>query len=177
MYYNDRSTKIFFDTEFSDLKQDAELISIGMITEHGDKYYLELSFDESKASGWVKEHVIPYLSSSEYKSPEYSIHRWLQLVAGASPTCKVTMISDCYAYDWVLFCALFEEGLPGFINYIPVDLATLFYAAGADPDVGREEFAGVCGADQKHNSMWDAEVIKRCFDKLLALKHDKYAAQ
>lgn len=49
----------------------------------------------------------------------------------------------------------------------------MFYAAGIDPDISQEEFAGVNAATCKHDAMWDAEVIKLCFDKLSALKHDK----
>jgi hypothetical protein len=74
--------------------------------------------------------------------------------------------SDCLAYDWVLFCDLFGGAMkvPSNIYYIPFDICTLFKARGVDPDVNREEFAGITGS--KHNALHDAKVIKVCYEKL-----------
>ncbi len=56
--------RIFFDTEFTDLKKDAELISAGFITEKGDSLYFERTdFDRSKSNEFVKETVYPLLDA------------------------------------------------------------------------------------------------------------------
>jgi hypothetical protein len=85
----------------------------------------------------------------------------------------VEIWSDCLSYDWVLFCELFGGAMkvPDFIYYIPFDICTLFHSKGIDPDVSREDFAGASGAidKQKHNALWDAWIIKGCYDKLNAL--------
>jgi hypothetical protein len=77
------------------------------------------------------------------------------------------MWSDCLAYDWVLFCQLWRGAfnIPKVVYYIPFDLATVFRVTGNDPDVNREEFAGIEGA--KHNALHDARVIKACYDRLV----------
>lgn len=89
---------------------------------------------------------------------------------------QVEVWSDCLAYDWVLFCELFGGAfnIPKNVYYIPFDLSTLFKIKGIDPDINREEF---CYAEvylqkpisekPKHNSLWDAIVIKMCYDKLI----------
>ena len=49
---------------------------------------------------------------------------------------------------------------------MPFDLCTLFKAKGIDPDISREEFSNMKENSQKHNALWDAKVIKRCFELL-----------
>jgi len=77
------------------------------------------------------------------------------------------MWSDCLAYDWVLFNDLFGHAfnIPKNVYYIPFDICTLFKLKGIDPDINREEFAGMQGA--KHNALHDAKVIKACYEKLM----------
>lgn len=83
---------------------------------------------------------------------------------------KVEMWSDCLSYDWVLFNNIFGHAfnIPKNVYYIPFDLCTLFRVPGVDPDISREEFSGMNGSDsEKHNALWDAKVIKACYDKLM----------
>jgi hypothetical protein len=85
---------------------------------------------------------------------------------------KLKFVSDCMAYDWVLINALWGGALntPEFIDYIPIDICTMFTDRDIDPDINREEFAfegtGVPDGAAKHNSLWDAEVIKLCYEKM-----------
>lgn len=81
---------------------------------------------------------------------------------------QVEMWSDCLAYDWVLFCQLFcgAFDIPDNVYYIPFDICTMFKLKGIDPDINREEFAGVADAKEKHNALHDAEVIRSCYWKL-----------
>jgi len=54
---------------------------------------------------------------------------------------------------------------------IPFDICTLMKIKGIDPDINREKFA-LNGKDvpnnvAKHNSLWDAKIIKKCYEKLI----------
>ncbi len=79
--------------------------------------------------------------------------------------------SDCLSYDWVLFNDLFGHAfnLPENIYYIPFDICTLFEVKGIDADISREEFIGNSVIGEKHNALYDAKVIKACYDKLINL--------
>jgi len=82
------------------------------------------------------------------------------------------MWSDCLAYDWVLFCQLWGHAfnIPPCVYYIPFDLATLLMLKGIDPDIDRESFANMIGDDgTKHNALWDALVIQKCYEKAVRL--------
>jgi len=39
---------------------------------------------------------------------------------------------------------------------------------GIDTDISREEFSEMTENSEKHNALWDAKVIKKCFHKLLS---------
>lgn len=172
-------TKVFFDTEFTGLHQNTTLISIGLVAETGETFYAELTdYAKSQVDNWVMENVISQLcldlsytidsrkilikGDSELVSDE--LRRWL------SQFDKVEMWSDCLSYDWVLFCQLFGHAfkIPKNVYYIPFDLSTLLKIKGIDPDISREEFAGPGRplSGEKHNALYDAEIIEMCYNKL-----------
>lgn len=175
-------TRIYFDTEFTGLRQDTTLVSIGCVAEDGQEFYSELDdYDASQLDDWLRENVIDHLWA---KQPEWWSHpNGVTYVRGNAdyvadsladwlyPFGEVEMWSDCLAYDWVLFCNLFGGafGIPKNVYYIPFDLATLFKVKGIDPDIGREEYAGMSGGN-KHNALYDAQVIKACYEKALELE-------
>jgi hypothetical protein len=175
-------TRVFFDTEFTGLHQNTTLISIGLIAETGETFYGEFTdYDESQINDWIRENVIDNLelSGNESHGREPKAIR----IEGTTEEIKKALIewfaqfekveiwSDCLSYDWVLFCQLFGHAfnIPSNIFYIPYDICTLMKCKGIDPDVNREQFTGA-DSDQsakKHNAMWDAKVIKMCYDKLV----------
>jgi hypothetical protein len=190
--------RVFFDTEFTGLHQNTTLISIGCVAEDGRMFYAECTdYDEAQVDDWLREHVIANLTLHlPEPHPEYGpTEGWANYtkvprkpkqynceVKGKSAfvvSCladwlrdcgEVAMWSDCLAYDWVLFCQLFGGALkiPAHIYYIPFDLSTLLKLKGVDPDISREDFAEMSGADAvKHNALWDARVIKACYDKAM----------
>lgn len=179
--------RIFFDTEFTSQHQNTTLISIGLIAENSREFYAEFTdYDRSQVDDWIQENVIDkliYTASIDGTG-------FQQFTKGAHVGCigtsdkitakltewlqefnRVEMWSDCLAYDWVLFCQLFGGALnlPDHIYYIPFDICTLFRVKGFDPDMNREEFVGVKKGTQKHNALWDAQVIRTCFNKLILL--------
>lgn len=83
----------------------------------------------------------------------------------------IEMWGDCLAYDWVLFCDIFGHAfnIPSNVYYIPFDICTLFTIKGIDPDINREEFVKDMISEDtvnKHNSLYDATIIKYCYNKL-----------
>lgn len=193
--------KIFFDTEFTGLHQKTTLISIGCIVEDGDTFYAELTdYDASQVDEWIQTNVIdklfimPRLVSADNqnmnvsgnkRTVEHYLRKWLveqstknavygdmrNVFPDRHPQ-TIEVWSDCYAYDWVLFCDLFGGAfsIPDCVYYIPFDLATLFKLKGIDPDINREEYAGMSGGN-KHNALWDAQVIKACYEKAMGTRH------
>lgn len=164
-----KTTKAFFDTEFTGLQQDTDLISIGIIMEDGAKIYLELNdYRPEKIDIWLQENVIAKLTTPVEKRVSRAEAAEI-LSVFFSEYEHVQMWSDCLAYDWVLFNNLFGHAfnLPKNISYIPMDICTLMEIKGVDPDISREEFSGAEGA--KHNAMYDALVIKACYEKLITM--------
>jgi len=95
--------KYFFDTEFIEDGKTIALLSIGIVAEDGRTYYAEPhETDQSRASEWVKNNVIPYLSGPR-KSREEIRADILRFVGKDRPE-----FWAYYAdYDWVALCQLF----------------------------------------------------------------------
>ncbi|EPZ47669.1 3'-5' exoribonuclease domain-containing protein [Alicyclobacillus acidoterrestris] len=175
--------KVFFDTEFTGLRKNTTLISIGLVAEDGRSFYAELTdYDESQVDDWLRKNVIANLTLTNQslqlddQGEHWNIHGsksalnyWLQ--EWLSQFDAVEMWSDCLSYDWVLFNDIFGHAfnIPSNVYYIPFDICTLFKVAGVDPDISREEFAGVDDYGRKHNALYDARVIKACYDKLMEM--------
>ena len=54
--------KLFFDTEFTGLRKDATLISIGIVSEDGRRFYAELTdYNENQCNKWINENVVKNL--------------------------------------------------------------------------------------------------------------------
>ncbi len=146
------------------------------------------------SNGQLEDIIIRDESSVIYRSLIY----WLEHECKISNCEQIQFISDCYAYDWMLLVDLLSVdknalSMPDFINYIPLDLSTMLYMNGIDPDISREKFCGIESLNKissfieksfdnpkldpsyikhplKHNSLWDALVIKECMSKLKKLE-------
>jgi len=182
-------TKLFLDTEFTGLHQGTTLISIGIVSDCGKSFYAELTdYDQSQINDWLQENVIDKLILGDFEEDQYlrQNNKNDVLYKGDSEQVKSVLVdwltqfnsidiwSDVLAYDWVLFNNLiadYSDGypkLPSNINYIPFDIATLMEIKGVNPDINREELAGLTASeDEKHNALWDAKVIKACYEKLI----------
>ena len=50
--------RVFFDSEFTGLRQDTTLISIGLVAEDGHMFYAELTdYDRNQVYPWLEENV------------------------------------------------------------------------------------------------------------------------
>lgn len=182
--------KVFFDTEFTGLHQNTTLISIGLVSEDGKEFYAEFTdYNESQVDEWIEKNVIQNLIIHPERNIYSSLLDGQRIVKGTREYISsrlrewleqyesVEMWSDCLSYDWVLFNQLFGHAfnIPKNVYYIPFDICTLMKIKGVDPDINREEFARSGSywftedQIQKHNALWDAKMIKACYDKLMEM--------
>ena len=160
--------KVFFDTEFTGLHAKTTLMSIGLVDENGRTFYAELDdYDKAQVDDWLENNVVANFTGENtmnMKQLKSALTEWL--VAYDS----VEIWSDCLAYDWVLFNSIFGTAfdIPKNVYYIPFDICTMMKLKGVDPDINREEYAfgGVPEVAEKHNALWDAQVIRACFENL-----------
>ena len=182
--------KLFFDTEFTGLRKTITLISLGIVAEDGRKFYAEFTdYSREQCDDWIKENVIDNLyldgmgdgaSSTDENQPcilvrgnkEYvknELSDWL------SRFDAVEFVSDVCHYDFVLLIDLFGTAfdLPKNANPachdINQDIARHFDISEAEAfDVSREEIVlELYGREiegRKHNSLYDAEVIKAIYE-------------
>jgi hypothetical protein len=183
--------KLFFDTEFTGLHKNTTLISIGIVSENNKTFYAELTdYDQNQIDEWLQKNVIENLTididklgkfgdndnwiiRGDTQSIKYYLEQWL------SQFDNVEIWSDCLSYDWVLFNNIFGHAfnIPDNVYYIPFDICTLFKIKGVDPDISREQFTGIVNSGGqnvtselllKHNALFDAKVIKMCYDLLIS---------
>lgn len=178
-------TKIFFDTEFTGLHQATTLISIGLVADNGREFYAEFTdYDRDQIDDWLRDNVV---ASLIYKSDEnwaytdgahtgrvgdrgYIAH---QLEGWLESFDEVQMISGCLSYDWVLFCQLWghASNVPSNVSPAPRDInQDIADFLGIDErsafDIDYEEFCGLKDDGLKHNALWDAKVVKACYERV-----------
>ena len=182
--------KIFWDSEFTGLHQKTTLISIGLVTENNLTFYAEFTdYAQEQVDQWLMENVLQkleygldremgftrsvYLPNVEVKGDSALVKEWL--LHWFERFEHIDLWSDCLSYDWMLLSELIADrssGYPKFpknFNYhSPYDILTLFEAKGIPvKERGREKFAGIEG--QEHNALWDAKVIRACYNKLMEM--------
>lgn len=182
---------LFFDTEFTGLCKDTTLISIGIVSENGKRFYAELTdYDGSQVDDWIDEHVIQNLALKgnkdflkEYDNLSYyyghSMEISLRLKEWLKQFDLIQFVSDVCHYDMVLLIDLITHGktaidLPKNISAvchdINQDIAVVYGISDfISFDKSREQIlddAGVKISGQKHNSLYDAEVIKEIYNFL-----------
>jgi hypothetical protein len=190
--------KIFFDTEFTGLHKNTTLISIGLVDENGRTFYAEFSdYDGSQCDKWIHENVIKHLKwskegpienfesiSSIYENDweAYGTKEYIKTVLTdwLSKYDEVELVSDCCHYDMVLFIDIFGDAfcLPKNVNPvchdINQDLAKRFMVTEREAfNVSREALlkarvdSHIIEGD-KHNSLYDAKVIKEIYKIYIA---------
>ena len=180
-----KTTKVFFDTEFTGLHKGTTLISIGCVADSGETFYAELTdYDKSQLNDWLNENVISglFLTNKLTSTGYYGSYDKLRVLGNKdfvqtklldwlNQFEQVEIWSDCLADDWVLFNDIFGTAfdIPKNVYYIPFDICTLFKIKGIDPDINREIFAFdkmTKDSGHKHEALWDATVIQKCYEKL-----------
>lgn len=110
---------IFFDTEFTGLQKDTDLISIGLITWGGSTFYAEFTdYRKELCDDWIKENVINklVLSGPNPRMKPNGINYHIGTKAEIASALRewlgqflesVTLVSDVCHYDMTLFLDLF----------------------------------------------------------------------
>jgi hypothetical protein len=108
-----KTTLIYFDSEFSELGIDPKLISIGFISETGDKtFYAETIgiYQLSDCSDFVREEVLKRLEGGEARMTMHELTlrlgNWLE--GFEQP---VQLATDSLSWDWPWIQEIFD--LPG----------------------------------------------------------------
>ena len=193
--------KIFFDTEFTGLHKNTELISIGLIAENGYTFYGEITnYDKSQVDDWIQENVInnlkhnghhiieetkeSYEISMNFEDVSFALNKWLKQFD------EVEWVSDVCHYDMVLLIDLLTNhgsalDLPyGKINSachdINQDIAEAYHISEILAfDKSREEILKESKIEitgEKHNSLYDAKVIKAIYERLYGyIKYGKFS--
>ena len=188
--------KIYFDTEFTGLKKDTTLVSIGLSTEDDESFYAELTdFDKSYKDEWFVNNVLNNLlldkeKNAKKKTPEvfvyktkeeyfiadkmvrgtknevsYELYRWLKDFV------SIQLVSDVCHYDMVLFIDLFGGAFDMLPSITPAchdinqDIAEFCKITEREAfEKNREKLLLENGIKlpkgKKHNSMYDAKIIK-----------------
>ena len=183
--------KIFFDTEFTGLHKDTSLISIGLISEDGKEFYAEVQNLERKDidDAWLKENVLDHTveygdayvldivsdENNYYTGSKEDVASFLQEWLMQFDT--IELVSDVCHYDMVLFIDLFGSAFDVPENVCPAcydinqDIARAYNLSIKDAfDYSREKILEGHNIDisgEKHNSMYDARVIKTIYEILL----------
>lgn len=183
-------SKIFFDTEFTGLYKNSELISIGLISDDGREFYGEIQdIDIESLDDWIKENVIANMveyggkqvldicenENNYYVGTKADIANYLREWLMQFDT--IELVSDVCHYDMVLFIDLFGTAfdLPLNVNAschdINQDIAVVYNMNEKEAfDYSRELIlAGhnIQTDGEKHNSLYDARVIKAIYEILV----------
>lgn len=179
--------KIFFDTEFTGLQKDTDLISIGCISEDLKTFYGVLTdYDKTKINKWLQENVINNLDVGEGGKHITKITGTKSEVSEAfiewlkSFNEDIEFVSDVCHYDYVLMIDLLSNGktafdIPKFVcancydinqdiaKYYNISLQEAFDKS--REDIVENEFKlKIPNQTNKHNALYDAIVIKAIYN-------------
>ena len=137
---------IFFDTEFTGLQKDTDLISIGLITWGGSTFYAEFTdYRKELCDDWIKENVINklVLSGPNPRMKPNGINYHIGTKAEIASALRewlgqflesVTLVSDVCHYDMTLFLDLFGGAFNAPNNVSPWCYDCLLYTSDAADD-------------------------------------------
>lgn len=185
--------ELFFDCEFTGLHKDTTLVSIGIVAENGKKFYVEFSdYDESQCDDWIKENVLKHtiLAGNDTLAARLGEDSNTTVVLGSKADIRyelgewlkqfdeVQFVSDVCHYDMVLLIDIFGTafGLPGNVSAachdINQDIAKHYGISEREAfDKSREDIVSELCEQQiegeKHNALYDAEVIKAIYAEII----------
>lgn len=104
---------VFMDTEFTDLL-DPVLISLGMVTDRGEEFYIEVPYPDKACTPFVREAVLPLLGREPdaycpLEEVRLRLLKWLEIVR--RPPEDLYICID-YQTDWDLFWEALDGQVP-----------------------------------------------------------------
>jgi hypothetical protein len=99
--------KLFLDCEFTQLNQDTKLISLALVSEGGDEFYVELTdtYQLEDCSDFVIKNVLPQLDLPEQGKTMAEAQKSLLAFLG-NLNGNLEICSDAPEWDWDFFCQL-----------------------------------------------------------------------
>lgn len=160
---------VFMDTEFTDFDYP-QLISIGLVSESGERFYAEMSNGWSRegCSDFVVERILPQLTAGDFlQERSYAARRLADWLAEFGAPVRV--VSDAPRYDWVLMLDLLAGLLPE--NLCPEPLA--FYSDSFPELVPLLQEARGRAFDQAsaHHALNDAEALREAWEVMTLNLH------
>ena len=157
--------KIFLDCEFTQLNRYSKLISLALVSESGEEFYVELtgSYSVEDCSDFVIQNVLPQLDPLRYGQSlvkaRASLRKFLDRFDEELEVC-----SDAPHWDWDFFRNLVcadHQPWPVQVVSQPTNLTSLFKQLNA------EALEQVELSDPPHHALLDARILAELF-KILA---------
>lgn len=144
---------IFFDTEFTELGIDCRLISIGLVSEDGERtFYAELSdtYLPRHCSEFVRETVVPLLEGGNTRMtmPDLALRLGNWLESFEQP---VQLATDSLGWDWPWIQQIFCDAWTWPENLERKPLILHFAAEAGERFVDAVEAAFAAGLRQHHS--------------------------
>ena len=157
--------KLFLDCEFTQLNKDTKLISLALVSEAGDEYYVELTntYLVADCSDFVIQNVLPQLNLSQHgqtlSKAQVSLLTFLRRLEGPLEIC-----SDAPDWDWDLFCQLayINHRWPANVATRATNLIQLFRLLSAD------HLSNVELLELPHHALLDARILAAQYRRLTA---------
>ena len=193
-----KTMKAFMSTSFAEVGENINLISLGLIVEDGATFYAEFNdYDKELLDGLIQDGAFGYLKYKEAEKVPLRIVRGVRnhgvetkgslrkvsssFTAMISKYDKVQIVSSNPSYDARALEILDPQAaLFGHIVSVDemIDIDTLLKEKEVDPNTNLHEFAkdhiDVDGNAEnllvinKNNALWDAIILKACYEKLIA---------
>lgn len=153
--------KIFLDCEFTQLNQYSKLISLALVSESGEEFYVELTdtYSVEDCSDFVIQNVLPQLDSLQYGQSLVEARASLRSFLGCFDE-ELEVCSDAPHWDWEFFrdlaCADHQLWPVQVVNQ-PTDLTRFFN------QVSAEALEQVELSDLPHHALLDARMLVALF--------------
>lgn len=157
--------KIFLDCEFTQLNQDSKLISLALVAESGEEFYVELTdtYSVEDCSDFVIQNVLPQLDPLQYGQSLVGARASLRRFLGCFVR-ELEVCTDAPNWDWEFFCDLVcadHQPWPVQVVNQPTDLTSFFN------QVNEDALEGLELSDPPHHALLDARMLAELF-KILA---------
>ena len=157
--------KLFLDCEFTRLTQDTKLISLGLVSESGDEFYVELTdtYRIEDCSDFVIQNVLPQLNQPLYGVSLEEAQAALRVFLGGIEG-QLEICSDAPEWDWEFFCQLAYVGhrWPSHVVNRPTNLIRLFRHFEAD------KIGDFALPELPHHALLDARLLAHIYQRLVA---------
>ncbi|ULH30136.1 3'-5' exoribonuclease [Leptospira weilii] len=173
---------VFVDCEFTSSHLRTTLISVGLVTLEGKELYIVFNdYDRDQLTRWVEDNVLVHIDKQKAVFTSEALAILNEFFTEYSQGKPISLISAGKSLDLLLIFQLwhtlypelkyfsYEKYLPEFLNHRKhFDLDTIFYMSGYDPDnIDRVDFVGDKTSFRKHDALYDAHIVRKCFLRLL----------